>query len=214
MVLFNSCSIFNKGFEETLRNWQEVNLLLSTLTNYEFENAVQQLKPDVALFDLDVGGTSAMDICHWLATHHPDVKRVAYTYVKDRSLLKQMHKAGLNGFFMKDMDTATLISWIKAVAAGHNIYCRQFTDVKDSKVEEIENRLSPFDTNLVKLLCCGYETHDIAGVLHRGTSAVNGYRINIAEKIGTKNPYTTGVMANFLGWVDAMECLDLVMRKK
>lgn len=214
IICADRSEIFLMGLEIKFKDSPDIKLLACTTVKESFQKAVDELKPDIVLFELDLEDFNGMELCRWLEAHHPNVKRVVFSDYRNVYLMKQMEKAGLHGYIMKNICPASLISCLEAVAAGHNSYCEEFMNVKENKVHEIEKQFSELEADVLRMLCLGYETNDIAVAVNRGISSINGYRVRLAEKIGTKNPFLIGVIACLLGWIDADECVEMLRRKR
>jgi DNA-binding NarL/FixJ family response regulator len=90
-----------------------------TATNGELALAqIEELRPAVALIDIQMPRLSGIDVAQRAAVTTPDTAIVFYTAFGDRALLSDALDAGARGFVLKEAPLADLVRAVQRVAAG------------------------------------------------------------------------------------------------
>jgi len=77
-----------------------------------------QLRPDVAVLDLSLGGESGLDLAAALRAACPAVRLLMLSAEGDRRYVRQALAAGASGYVLKDAVVTELVPAIRAVAQG------------------------------------------------------------------------------------------------
>ena len=80
---------------------------------------MQTLRPDLVLLDPKMRRADGMDVCR-RACASPDRARVAVlTSFSDPEERRLARRAGICGYLLKDVDTPSVVQWIRDIAAGN-----------------------------------------------------------------------------------------------
>jgi len=75
-------------------------------------------RPDVVLMDLSMPGMGGVEATRRLVATDPDVRVVVLTSVPDATSVHEALAAGAVGYLLKDADPASVVSGVRAAAAG------------------------------------------------------------------------------------------------
>lgn len=212
VVYADNDALYRYGFERIFENAPGVKLLAVAASPQQIKNAVDSFQPQVLMFELDIPGMNGVEICNWLHQSHPEVKSVAFTRLVDRFTMRQMREAGVFSYINKAIDPGLLLSCIQSIGAGNSSYCKEFVDMTKNNSTAAADIFNDMELKVVELLCLGYETPQIAQALHRGKGTINHYRLRVAEKMGTKNPYIMGVFAALAGLANIQDCRNQLIK--
>ena len=80
--------------------------------------AVERERPHLVITDLTMPGRSGLDLIKDLAALDPELKILVISMHDETLWAERALKAGANGYLMKDSDSATVVTAVRAVLAG------------------------------------------------------------------------------------------------
>ena len=188
-----------------LNQTHDFELVLEAANGQEFIDKIPRRMPDVVLLDLQMpvlDGTATVD---YLREAYPLIKIVVLTmHDEDRMVLHLLEK-GVSGYLLKDADPDEVELAIRKVM-NEEVYLNEF--VSRAMLRKMTNRvvvekqpafynskilLSEREKEVLKLICEGMSTAEISEKIFLSPRTVEGHRLRILEKTGTKN--TAGMVA-------------------
>jgi DNA-binding NarL/FixJ family response regulator len=163
--------------------------------------AIDRLRPDVAVVDLALGGDSGVELIKDIKVRHPRLPTLVLSMHDEAFYAERSLRAGAKGYVMKQEDTSVLLRAIRQVLLGQ-VYLSD--KVKDAIVNrlggnlpegEINSRaqqLSDRELEVFQLIGDGYATHEIADHLHLSIKTVATHRENIKRKLKLKSSEELG----------------------
>jgi DNA-binding NarL/FixJ family response regulator len=151
----------------------------------------EQLKPDVVLMDVRLPDGSGVDACRDILASFPATRVIVLTsYADDDSVLAAV-LAGAHGYVLKEIDSASLISAVRAVFEGRSILDPAVTDralrwlrgfATGQGMPGVE-RLSSQEERVLALIAEGKTNKEIATTLALSDKTVKNYLSNIFQKL-------------------------------
>ena len=119
---------------------------------------------------------------------------------EDQYILHLM-EIGASGYLLKDTDPEEVENAIrKVVTTGHyfseyvsRVMLRKVSQKANSKVFNYKTDISDRELEVLKLICEGLTTTEIAEKIFLSPRTVEGHRLRMLEKLGVKN--TAGLVA-------------------
>src|SRR5688572_12119313 len=155
----------------------------------------EALTPEIVIMDVSMPKLNGLKASAEIKRRCPAVKIVALTRHADEGYLKQLLRAGVSGYVLKQSRTAELLFAIRAVADG-----RQYIDpavairVTDNvrrgphpAAGGAEPRLSPREEETLRLVAWGYSNKEIAARLDLSVKTVEAHKTNASHKLGLHN---------------------------
>lgn len=87
--------------------------------------AVERLRPDVVLMDIDMPGMDAFALAAQISGEFPGVRVVMFSGHVQAGYIERALDSGAWGYLSKNEDTATLIESIRRVGAGEIVLSRE-----------------------------------------------------------------------------------------
>ncbi len=149
-----------------------------------------KLKPDVILMDVRLPDGSGVDACREILAVSPDVRVLFLTsYADDDSVLTAV-LAGARGYVLKELDSASLIRAIHAVAEGRSILDPAVTDRAlrwlrgfATGADRSDNKLSSQEERVLALVAEGKTNKEIASDLDLSDKTVKNYLASVFQKL-------------------------------
>ena len=181
--------------EDDLEVRQSLSLLINS--NEEFscehafangEKAVASLKTsevDVVLLDIQLPGISGIEVLVHLKMHLPQTDFLMLTVMSDDKSVFDSLCAGASGYLLKDMDSADILRSIKEVHSGGAPMNKSIARkvIGSFRNEPKKSPLSPRETEILELMCSGYNYKTAASSLYISSHTVKTHIKNIYTKL-------------------------------
>jgi len=154
--------------------------------------AVEALRPDVILMDVEMPGMGGAEACRRILKIHPEIKIIGLSQHDNNSVPKQLLKIGAVGFISKKSSSEEMIHTIHKVMTGDVYLC---ADVADKFVIKTKTKdkndpcsiLSPRELEVVRLILQGKNIKEMVEILGIKDKTVNTFRYRIYKKLQVKN---------------------------
>jgi DNA-binding NarL/FixJ family response regulator len=148
-------------------------------------------KPDLAIIDISLGGSSGIDLIRSIAASFPKVAIIALSMHDERVYAERTIRAGARGYIMKRESTRKIIEAIREVLRGNLYLSHSMTEQIVKKVvsaggadsSDAIAELSDRELEVFKLLGQGYGIGEIAEKLNVNFKTVHTYCTRIKEKL-------------------------------
>ncbi|CCH03023.1 two component transcriptional regulator, LuxR family [Fibrella aestuarina BUZ 2] len=205
LALVDDHNLFRRGIASILGQVADFELVLEASNGQEFIEKIPRKMPDVVLLDLQMPVLDGTATADYLREHYPLIKIIVLTmHDEDRMVLHLLEK-GVSGYLLKDSDPDEVEKAVRKVM-DEGVYLNEFvsramlrkmtnktTVVKQSTLYNSKILLSEREKEVLKLICEGLSTAEISDRIFLSPRTVEGHRLRILEKTGTKN--TAGMVA-------------------
>lgn len=164
------------------------------------EDAVRQakaLRPDLALFDIEMPKMSGLEAAEILLRDVPDVKVVLLTTFARPGYLKRALQVGVHGYLLKDGKVEQLAAHLRAIVGGQRV----FDPGLMLAAMETDNPLSAREIDVLRLAKRGLSTRQMAKELFLSEGTVRNYLSGALAKLGCATRQEAIRKADDLGWL-------------
>jgi DNA-binding NarL/FixJ family response regulator len=172
--------------------------------------AIQRLRPDVALIDASAGLTAALRLLGTLKSLAPVHSILWVVDLPEMDAFRAL-QIGARGILKKTLPVPTLLECLREVASGQ-IWMQQSEQAAEFLQRKEASRLTPREKEVVRLICRGLRNKQIAESLHITTGTVKVHLMHIFEKTGLKDRLALAVHGRELAGVEPLP-VDLVQRE-
>ncbi len=181
------------GIRSMLTGLEDISIEFSTTSAQVLLDYLSGNEVDVLLLDIQMPGINGVELSKQVAKKHPQLKMIAFTSFDDSNYVRQMVRSGVAGYLLKNTDQQTMIRAIPTVMQGE-----EFLDepVKKILLQEsltgqrrsiYEIPLTRREKEILKLVAEGLSSQQISGQLYISLRTVETHRLNLSQKLGTKN---------------------------
>ena len=156
---------------------------------------IRQQKPDIALIDITLCGSSGLELIKDLKAHGLKVPVLVLSMHNEVLYAKRVLRAGARGYISKHEASSTLLKAILYVLGGEVYLSERMTAAMLTKVAMQGKRaavngmesLADRELEVFQLVGKGYNSREIAAQLHLGETTIDTYRARIREKLHLRN---------------------------
>lgn len=190
VIIADDHVLFLKGLEELLVKEPSIEVLATLSNGKEVVSAVEALKPEVLVLDLNMKTSNGFEIMEHLKAKNLNPLVIFLTMYTDPLLVEKAKKMGAQAFLLKETDPDDLIDIIgvlkkssfivseKLKKESNNDFSEQFADSFESEIK-LTNR----EREILKLIAEGKPAKTIADKLFISSNTVDTHRKNIQKKL-------------------------------
>jgi DNA-binding NarL/FixJ family response regulator len=191
--------IFREGLAQVIRGDDRLELAGAAGDAEEALSRLRQLKPDVAVLDVELPGRSGLDLAADLLRFEPPIPSIALTMHKDESLFNLAMDRGVTGYILKENAVTDLIQGIQAVARGEVFlsptisgYLLRRRDRQETLRSSLPGlaQLTPMERRVLKLTAENLTCKQIGKALFISHRTVETHRASVARKLGLRGSHT------------------------
>lgn len=183
-----------EALELLLRSEGDISIAGSADNLSNGRELLQQVKPDVLLLDVGLPDGNGLDLIPVVQAKTPETKIIILSCLTDENTLIRAIDSGVTGFISKGSPLSKLMSTIRKVAQGEIVLpssllfglLRRYPRDKAvvSMEEQLWERLTPREQEVLSHLARGTSGEDIANTLHIAPLTVRTHVRNLMSKLG------------------------------
>jgi len=190
--------IFREGLAQVIRGDDRLELAGAAGDAEEALSSLRQLKPDVAVLDVELPGRSGLDLAADLLRFEPPIPSIALTMHKDESLFNLAMDRGVTGYILKENAVTDLIQGILAVARGEVFLSPTISGYLLRRRDRHETlrgslpglaQLTPMERRVLKLTAENLTCKQIGKALFISHRTVETHRAGVARKLGLRGSH-------------------------
>lgn len=201
VLVIDDHPLFRRGVRELLSLEPAIRVVGEAGTREEALALVREHEPDLTILDLNIKGSSGVEILTKLKEEDPSRRVVILTVSDSGDDLMACIKAGADGYFLKDMEPERFLESLKETLEGRLIVdqsmVRFLTDlirVKKADVEPV--RLTDREEDVLALIERGYTNKMIGKALRISDGTVKGHVKHLLKKLGFQSRVEAAVWAS------------------
>jgi DNA-binding NarL/FixJ family response regulator len=201
IVICDDHALFLSGLSEILNKFGADYNVVTFNDSQSCKSYVQQNKVDVFICDLNIDNVDGFVLIEELKAELNGAKIIILTAYYENFLIKKAEKLGINAFLRKETTSDELIDVIEFkndfpfyTNKNNSISRNSFGSIDDSIGAKF--RLSKQEKAIIKYICQGKTSKEIATILFITKNTVDTHRKNINRKLELSNTSTLIKFAN------------------
>lgn len=152
--------------------------------------------PDLIILDLNMKGISGLDTLRSLRTHGVDSRIIVLTVSDEQSDIFALMDAGVDGYLLKDSDTADLVENIRKAAKGEMVLSEAVQQhLLDRRPENDPlSVLTDRERDVLQWIATGMSNKQIAGQLFISEETVKVHIRNLLRKLNVHSRVAATVL--------------------
>lgn len=158
---------------------------------------VEQHRPDLVVTDIEMPGSTGLELAEFLRENHPDCRVVILTTFARPGYLRRALEAGVRGYLLKETPAERLADALRRVHRGERVIDPELAltafDHKDPLTER--------ERQALRLAGEGLANAEIGRRLHLAEGTVRNYLSEAIGKLGAENRIEAYRIARDRGWL-------------
>jgi DNA-binding NarL/FixJ family response regulator len=165
---------------------------------------------DLVIMDVSMPGVSGLMATRRLKQLRPDIKVVALTRHADQTYVRELLRAGVSGYVLKQSAHTELLHAIRAAAAGRQHIdssltrhvAAPFVAASMHHADDAPRGITPRETDVLRLTAQGHSNKEIAERLDVSVKTVEVHKTNAMRKLGLSGRIQLLQFAVVQGWLN------------
>ncbi|GAB2862581.1 response regulator transcription factor [Actinocorallia aurea] len=176
----------------------DIDVVADVSSGDEILRVARNVRPDVAIIDVDLPGLDGITAAAALRTQLPGVRTLILTGLGSPGTLRRALSAGANGFIVKAAPPEELVGAIRTVAAG-----RRYVDsqLAIAAWNDAGCPLTERELEVLSLTEQGARPEEIASELCLTSGTVRNYLTAAVSKLNARNRIDAIRIARSAGWM-------------
>lgn len=203
VIIIDSHSLFRRGISQTISADSEFLVVGEASSGEEGLKLVKQLKPDIALTDLNVKGVNNLQTLKQIRKEMVLAYCIVLTASNKESDLKDALRVGVNGYLLKEMAPEDLCKSLRKAMSGVVVLHESLTNIlintltyPTSKRSSEEMSLTEREREVLACLAKGFRNQIIAKVLNISETTVKVHIKHLLSKLSLTSRLEAAVWAH------------------
>jgi DNA-binding NarL/FixJ family response regulator len=218
ILIIDDHPLFREGLKTIIRRNPGFELAGEAGTAQEGLREAQRLHPELSVVDISLPDKSGIQLVRELAAVLPEMRIIMVSMHTKVDYIVEAFQAGATGYVTKDSASENLMTGLMAVAKGEFYLDPSISrEVAKRLLEFPGNRdqatlagggsaaydsLTPREREVMRLVCEGMYTKEIADMLSISIKTVEHHRASVLKKIGLQNTVELVRYAVKIGLID------------
>lgn len=182
IIIADDHPLLLKGLKEFLSE-NGLNIIREATNGTEAMKLIENLKPDLAILDLQMPGMTGLEIAKHCQTKKLNTNIILLTLHKELYIYHEARNLNISGYLLKEFATEELLNCIQKVLSGQYYFSKRLLlDECDDRISLIGN-LTPSEIKILRLIAIGSSTKEIAEKLFLEEITVDKHRSNMINKL-------------------------------
>lgn len=201
VILADDHSMVREGIKQLLELDQNIQVVGQANDGIECLELLEKVNADVLLLDINMPNKNGLEVLEEIKKKKVNIKVLILTIHNEIEYLLKAVEIGINGYMLKDSESAELIKAIVSVYQGENFIQASLIPILNSKLIDRNsdkakiNELTKREMEVLKLVAEGLFNKEIASKLDISERTVKNHVSNIFKKIEVADRTQAAVFA-------------------
>jgi two-component system response regulator NreC len=188
ILLADDHKMVRQGFKLILGSQDDMEVVGEAGNGREAVEKALLLKPDVVIMDVTMPELNGIEATRRIRDSASNSHVLALSVHRDAVYVREIVRAGAQGYILKESADTELLAAVRAVAEGNSYLSPEvagavLTDYRRHAVNPLD-LLTPREREILQLIAEGKTNKDMAGHLNLSVYTIDGHRTRIMEKLG------------------------------
>jgi DNA-binding NarL/FixJ family response regulator len=191
VMIVEDHAIFREGLKKILSDMPGIRIVGEAENGAVFLQLLKKVVPDIVLMDIKMPVMDGIQATDQALKLYPHLKIIILSMFGEEEYLYTMILKGISGFLLKSTSMNSLERAIRMASTGEQYFSSELNGLLAKKIRQFSSKELPTFTGkeneVLRLLCKGYSTDEIASEICISKRTVEGYRARLIEKTGMTN---------------------------
>lgn len=183
-----------RGFVQLLKDVENFKVVGEASNGKEVLEILKELSPDILLLDLEMPQMNGKEVLQRIIKSYPQIKPIILSGHYGNIFVRELVKNGARGYISKSSDVDVIINTINEVynmgycvsqSVANEVIAKHFQGLKVSDFDQMA--LTQKEGQVLKLICDGLPTKQMAHLLNVDINTINYHKRNIYRKTSLKS---------------------------
>lgn len=201
IMIADDHSMIREGLKNLLELDGDIQVIAEAVDGEDCLEKLQLVKPDVLLLDINMPKKNGLEVLKSLKSRRSKLKVLVLTVHNETEYLMKAVDIGVNGYVLKDSESAELKKAIFTVADGETYIQPRLIPALNAKMIETNKdaekikSLTKRELDVLKLLAVGMFNKEVGKRLEISERTVKNHVSNIFKKLGVTDRTQAAVFA-------------------
>lgn len=201
IMIADDHSMIREGLKNLLELDGDIQVIAEAVDGEDCLEKLQLVKPDVLLLDINMPKKNGLEVLKSLKSRRSKLKVLVLTVHNETEYLMKAVDIGVNGYVLKDSESAELKKAIFTVADGETYIQPSLIPALNAKMIETNKdaekikSLTKRELDVLKLLAVGMFNKEVGKRLEISEKTVKNHVSNIFKKLGVTDRTQAAVFA-------------------
>ena len=192
LLLADDHPIFRKGLKALISDYLPDAKIDEAENGISAIDKLSEFNYDVAILDIDMPGTSGIEVLKFIKESTPDTHGIILTMHNDELFFNEAFDQGASGFLLKEDSSLEMVECIDAIRRGEIFVSQKLENFlrnrknftsRLNEIKEALRSLSNAEYATLKLVAANKTSKEIAELLFVTEKSVENYRSRICKKL-------------------------------
>ena len=194
IILADDHAMLRHGLSRSFEQEEDIDVIGQTEDGHSTIELVKELMPDIVIMDIGMPDLNGIETTRRIMQEYPNIKVIGLSMHSSDKYVREMFRAGAQGYLLKNCSFDELVEAIRTVMGGQtyispaigDMIIREYTS-KDDEQKSVFSVLSQREREVLQLLSEGKTTKQIGRKLHISPKTVEAHRLRVMDKLEIDN---------------------------
>lgn len=195
VIIADDHEIVRYGISTYLSSAEDIEIVGEASTGEECIQLFKKTNPDISLLDIGMPDKNGIETARAIRELDMSTKILILSMHINKQILGEVLEAGINGYLLKNTDKADLLTGIRAVMKGQQVFSDPISDlIKETflnrnhqQATRTPNEITNREQQILQLIVDGLTSKEIAKKLYISPRTVDTHRANLMQKLELNN---------------------------
>jgi DNA-binding NarL/FixJ family response regulator len=191
--------IVRRGLVQVIEAESRLQVVAEAGDGDEALRLIRELKPDVAVLDIDMPAMGGFEVARQLQRERLSVAVIFLTIHSEEDMFNEALDLGALGYVLKESAVSDIVATIRAVARGQHYITPSISGYlvnRGRRAADLEKKtpalsdLTPAERRILKLIAEDKSSKEIGELLFISHRTVENHRTNICQKLGLSGSHS------------------------
>lgn len=193
ILIADDHQMFIDGLRSLLEGSANISVVGEARNGQQVLELCDDMEVDIVIMDINMPVLDGIQATRELLKKNPSIKILALSMYNDKEYISDILKAGALGYILKNTGKEKLLTAIDTIQSGGNYLGEEVsktlinTFIRNPRLEQIIEKLSGREKEVLECIASGLTTHEIAEQLFISKNTVETHRKNLLYKLKARN---------------------------